>query len=95
MFVSHLIFCIFIYNQTITGIYTNSFDASLNTKHGFPVFSTLIVANHVSRAPSSDAHLGLTEDDKIAIRQLAKDPKIGQKVRIFFHFCVQNNRNKP
>ncbi|KAL6308194.1 MCM2/3/5 family-domain-containing protein [Sparassis latifolia] len=33
----------------ITGIYRNNFDASLNSKNGFPVFSTVIEANHVNK----------------------------------------------
>ncbi|CAD6931960.1 unnamed protein product [Tilletia controversa] len=32
----------------VTGIYRNNFDAALNTKNGFPVFVTVIEANHVS-----------------------------------------------
>jgi DNA replicative helicase MCM subunit Mcm2 (Cdc46/Mcm family) len=31
----------------VTGIYRHSYDASLNAFHGFPVFSTLIEANHL------------------------------------------------
>lgn len=31
----------------LTGYYTNNFDMSLNTKNGFPVFSTVIEANYV------------------------------------------------
>ena len=34
----------------VTGVYTNNFEASLNTRQqGFPVFSTFIEANHVER----------------------------------------------
>jgi DNA replication licensing factor MCM2 len=33
----------------VTGVYKNSFDVSLNTKNGFPVFATLIDANHVAK----------------------------------------------
>ncbi|KAG5462768.1 MAG: hypothetical protein BJ554DRAFT_3612, partial [Olpidium bornovanus] len=29
----------------ITGVYRNNFDASLNTKNGFPVFATIVEAN--------------------------------------------------
>jgi DNA replicative helicase MCM subunit Mcm2 (Cdc46/Mcm family) len=32
----------------VTGIYTTQFDINLNAKTGFPVFATLIEANHVS-----------------------------------------------
>ena len=31
----------------LTGIYKNNFDSSLNTKHGFPIFSTVIEANYI------------------------------------------------
>jgi DNA replicative helicase MCM subunit Mcm2 (Cdc46/Mcm family) len=33
----------------LTGIYSNQYDVSLNTKQGFPVFTTVIIANHVLR----------------------------------------------
>lgn len=34
----------------ITGIYRNSYDAQLNNKNGFPVFATIVEANHVVKA---------------------------------------------
>lgn len=33
----------------VTGIYVNSYDASLNSRQGFPVFSTAIEANNIVR----------------------------------------------
>jgi len=33
----------------ISGIYSNNFDTSLNTKNGFPVFRTVIEANYIAR----------------------------------------------
>merc|ERR1712088_40502 len=33
----------------LTGVYTNNYDGSLNTAQGFPVFATVIMANHVLR----------------------------------------------
>ena len=30
----------------LTGVYSNSYDSSLNTKNGFPIFATVIIANH-------------------------------------------------
>ena len=36
----------------LTGIYSNQYDVSLNTKQGFPVFTTVIIANHVLRYTS-------------------------------------------
>jgi DNA replication licensing factor MCM2 len=32
----------------ITAIYSNQYDGSLNTKQGFPVFSTILIANYVA-----------------------------------------------
>ena len=70
----------------MTGIYTNNFDASLNTKNGFPVFSTAIEANHVSKKQDLFAAYKLTEEDKAGIRKLAADPAIASRVnhRLFF-----------
>lgn len=39
----------------ITGIYTHRYDYSLNVKHGFPLFYTLIEANYVNRLADIDS----------------------------------------
>jgi DNA replication licensing factor MCM2 len=41
----------------LTGIYSNQYDVSLNTKQGFPVFTTVIIANHVLRSEIASAGL--------------------------------------
>jgi DNA replication licensing factor MCM2 len=64
----------------ITGIYLNHFDGTLNRKNGFPVFKTLIEANHVHKREDAYDSFRLTEDDENAIRQLAKDPHIGERI---------------
>ena len=33
----------------VTGIYVNTFEAGLNVREGFPVFSTVIEANSIKR----------------------------------------------
>ena len=63
----------------MTGIYRNNFDASLNTKNGFPVFSTILEANYISRNSTSLA-LTLTEADERAIRALSRDPRITKRI---------------
>ena len=63
----------------ITGIYTHMFDYSLNVKHGFPVFSTVIEANSVKRQNESIMGL-LTDEDKIEIRNLSKNPNVGKLI---------------
>lgn len=65
----------------ITGIYTHNFDASLNTRQGFPVFSTVIEANFVQRRQDARASNNLTEEDKKQILDLSRDPNIVDRVR--------------
>jgi len=64
----------------ITGVYSHSYDGSLNTKNGFPVFSTVILANHVSNAMNRTEAIEITDDDIKAIKALAKDERIGDRV---------------
>ncbi|GIZ48581.1 hypothetical protein CKM354_001163500 [Cercospora kikuchii] len=64
----------------ITGIYRNNYDAQLNNKNGFPVFATILEANHVVKTHDQLAGFRLTEEDERKIRQLSKDPKIVDKI---------------
>ncbi|KAK8475494.1 hypothetical protein V6N13_065859 [Hibiscus sabdariffa] len=64
----------------ITGIYTNNFDMSLNTKNGFPVFATVIEANYVTKKQDLFSAYKLTQEDKEDIERLAKDPQIGERI---------------
>eukprot|EP00741_Cyanophora_paradoxa_P011238 tig00020554_g10857.t1 len=63
----------------VTGVYTNNFDASLNKKNGFPVFSTVIEANHIE-SKSKGGSVELTEEDKAEIVRLSKDPQIAERI---------------
>lgn len=72
MFVEH--------SQEVTGIYKNNYDSSLNSQQGFPVFSTLIEANYISKKEDFFASFRITEDDERAIRELAKNERIAEKV---------------
>lgn len=60
----------------ITGVYRNSYDAQLNNKNGFPVFATILEANHVVKSHDQLAEFRLTEEDEREIRALSRDPKI-------------------
>lgn len=63
----------------VTGIYTSTFDMSTNVRNGFPVFSTLIEANHIKKL--NELELGeLTEEDKNEIKKLAKNPNIANMI---------------
>jgi DNA replication licensing factor MCM2 len=64
----------------LTGIYKNTFDVSLNTKNGFPVFTTLIEANHIGKKADLFSTIGLTEEDKKQITELSKDDRIRQRI---------------
>lgn len=64
----------------ITGIYRNNYDATLNTTNGFPVFATVIEANYITTRDDLYSHFNLTDSDVKEIRNLAKDPRIGEKI---------------
>jgi len=64
----------------LTGVYTNNYDGSLNTAQGFPVFATVIMANHVLRKDESNATKSMTDEDIKAIVALSKDERIGERI---------------
>uniref|UniRef100_A0A0N4ZYP1 DNA replication licensing factor MCM2 n=1 Tax=Parastrongyloides trichosuri TaxID=131310 RepID=A0A0N4ZYP1_PARTI len=63
----------------VHGVYTNNYDGSMNAKHGFPVFNTLILANNISKKDELESD-GLTDEDIKKIKELSKDPKIAQRI---------------
>uniref|UniRef100_H2YWS1 DNA replication licensing factor MCM2 n=1 Tax=Ciona savignyi TaxID=51511 RepID=H2YWS1_CIOSA len=67
-------------DEEITGIYTNNYNGSLNTKNGFPVFSTVIMANYVERNDDKLAASALTDEDVRTIVALSKDERIGERI---------------
>uniref|UniRef100_A0AAQ5Z8Z6 DNA replication licensing factor MCM2 n=1 Tax=Amphiprion ocellaris TaxID=80972 RepID=A0AAQ5Z8Z6_AMPOC len=64
----------------LTGIYHNNYDGSLNMANGFPVFATVILANHITRRDQGVAVAELTDEDVKAIVALSKDERIGERV---------------
>ncbi|CAH1402014.1 unnamed protein product [Nezara viridula] len=64
----------------ITGVYTNSYDGSLNTEQGFPVFATVIIVNHLIVKDSKHIVESLTDEDISAIMKLSKDHRIGERI---------------
>merc|ERR1712223_865384 len=64
----------------LTGVYTNNYDGSLNTAQGFPVFATVIMANHVLRKDERMAVAALTDEDMKAIVALSKDERISERI---------------
>ncbi|CAH1126119.1 unnamed protein product [Ceutorhynchus assimilis] len=64
----------------ITGIYTNSYDGSLNVDNGFPVFATVIFANHLVVKDCKQIVQSLTDDDISAIIKMSKDHRISERI---------------
>ncbi|XP_060524669.1 DNA replication licensing factor Mcm2 [Cylas formicarius] len=64
----------------ITGIYTNTYDGSLNVDNGFPVFSTVIFANHLVVKDCKQIVQSLTDDDISAIIKMSKDHRIADRI---------------
>merc|ERR1719369_1301657 len=64
----------------LTGVYSNSYDSSLNTKNGFPIFATVIIANHIVRNDEKGETDRMIDDDIKAITQLSKDERIGERI---------------
>jgi len=70
------------------GVYTNNYDPTLNARNGFPVFSTLVEANHVAKTEDLFAAYKLTDEDKHDIHKLARDPRIGASLLSNAHLNV-------
>ncbi|KAG9514682.1 MCM-domain-containing protein, partial [Aureobasidium melanogenum] len=64
----------------ITGIYRNNYDAALNNKNGFPVFATVLEANHVVKSHDQLSGFRLTTHDETQIDAMSKDPQIINKI---------------
>lgn len=64
----------------VTGIYLHSYDVSLNLKNGFPVFSTVIEANHVQKREDKYGAQRITDEDRAEILRLSRDPNIGDRI---------------
>lgn len=64
----------------LTGVYTNNYDGSLNTANGFPVFATVIMANHVLRKDEKVAARHLTDNDVRRIVALSKDERVADRI---------------
>uniref|UniRef100_A0A7S0WTV5 DNA replication licensing factor MCM2 n=1 Tax=Chlamydomonas leiostraca TaxID=1034604 RepID=A0A7S0WTV5_9CHLO len=64
----------------VTGVFVYGYDASLNVRNSFPVFSTHIEANYISKREDAYSIYALTDEDKAAILGLSRDPRIGQRI---------------
>ncbi|XP_032827437.1 DNA replication licensing factor MCM2 [Petromyzon marinus] len=64
----------------LTGIYHNNYDGALNMSNGFPVFATVILANHITCRDDKVATEMLTDEDVRAIIALSRDERIAERV---------------
>jgi DNA replication licensing factor MCM2 len=64
----------------IIGTYKNTFDPLLNSRQGFPVFTTILQANNVTCKSAGGDTFALPEDERQKIVNLARDPRIKRKL---------------
>jgi len=64
----------------LTGVYTNNYDGSLNTAQGFPVFATVLLANHIAKRDGNSSTKSLTDEDIKAIVALSKDERLAERI---------------
>lgn len=64
----------------ITGVYSNQYDSSLNTKQGFPVFTTVLIANNLLKNDEKAEADRMTDEDIKTVVALSKDENIGERI---------------
>lgn len=79
----------------VVGVYMHKYDYNLNIRMGFPVFSTMIMANNIIKDDEESAMEMLTEQDKKDIKTLSKRPDLDELIfnsiapSIYGHFDVK------
>lgn len=64
----------------VTGIYRTHFDPLLNSRQGFPVFTTVLQANNVVRRTAELGKLRLPDEEKHHMVELSRHPNIKRKL---------------
>ncbi|OBA19435.1 MCM-domain-containing protein [Metschnikowia bicuspidata var. bicuspidata NRRL YB-4993] len=68
----------------VLGVYRNNYDGHLNAKNGFPVFATVLEANHIRRKDANAGGLASPaawlEDDEKEFRRLLRERGIIDKI---------------
>lgn len=65
---------------TMIATYMHNYDTSLNIRTGFPVFSTILLANNVLKRDDRATLLSLTDDDMAKIQRLAQERNIDELI---------------
>lgn len=64
----------------VTGVFVHSYDAALNVRNGFPVFNTVIEANHVQRKEDRYGAQRITDEDRAEILGLRLVPDLPRRI---------------
>jgi DNA replication licensing factor MCM2 len=64
----------------IIGVYRNTFDASLNSRHGFPVFTTVLHANNIVQKTSESIRMRISDTEKDRILHLSRHRNLKRKL---------------
>ena len=70
----------------VLGVYSNTYNISLNILNNLPVCATIIEANYISTREDKISFETWTDEDIQQIQRLAKDPKIAQRVTEIVRF---------
>jgi len=64
----------------VTGIFKNNFDVSLNSLNGFPVFATIIEANHVLIKTNKIIHQASSREEIEEMQRISESPDIIERI---------------
>lgn len=64
----------------VTGVYTHSYDGSLNVANGFPVFATVLMANNVVKQDDWSYTNLLSDEDQRSIVKLSRDHRLADRI---------------
>jgi DNA replication licensing factor MCM2 len=64
----------------VTGIFRHNYDLRLNRNQGFPVFATVVEANHIMKKEDLLSNFRLSDSDIKEIRKMSQDERIGEKL---------------
>lgn len=79
----------------VTAVYKHTFDPSLNSKKGFPVFSTVLQANYVQKHASAMTSTRLIDQDKEAVSPPARHAHSGSATTAMLQQCQRNSTTPP
>ena len=64
----------------VIGVYKNTFDPLLNSRQGFPVFTTVLIANNITKRTVDVLNYRLPDNERIRLLTLARHPNIKKKL---------------